>query len=76
MDDGLYASIFFLIFAVALALYSQALIKTGDKKLMPWRIQRTVRGPEDVRIAGRATRAVAFVIAGIACVFIVVCSLT
>ena len=72
MDDSLYASIFFLIFAVALALYSQALINTGDKKLMPWRIQRTVKSPEDVRIAGRATRAVAFVIGLIACVFIVI----
>lgn len=72
MDESLYASIFFLIFAVALALYSQALITTGDKKLMPWRAQHTVRGPEDVRLVGRTTRTVALVIGAIAAVLIVV----
>ena len=73
MDDSLYASIFFLIFAIALALYSQALVATGDKSLLPWRAQHSISGPEDVRIAGRATRAVALVIGLIAAVFIVVC---
>ena len=73
MDDSLYASIFFLIFAVALALYSMALINTGDKSLLPWRAQHSVSGPEDVRLVGRATRTVALVIGVIACVFIVVC---
>ena len=73
MDESLYASIFFLIFAVALALYSQALVNTGDKNLLPWRAQHSISGPEDVRIAGRATRAVAFVIGVIAAVLTVVC---
>ena len=70
--DGLYACIFFIIFAAALLLYGGALMKTGDKGLLPFRAQHTVSGPEDVRRVGRYVCIVALVIAAFALLAIVV----
>ena len=72
MDDSLYASIFFLIFAIALVLYSAALIATGDKSLLPLRAQHSISGPDDVKLVGRVTRTVALVIGAVAIVLIIV----
>ena len=70
--DGLYACIFFIIFAVALLIYGAVLYKTGDKELLPYRAQHTVRNKDDVRRVGRITCIVALVIAALAVLAIVV----
>ena len=75
MNDGLYASIFFLIFAFVLLLYGAALTKTGNKELLPWRAQHSIRNADDVRRVGRVTCVVALIIAAVSIVFIVVCQM-
>ena len=64
--DGLYACIFFIIFAAALLIYGGVLYKTGDKKLLPLRAQPTIRNEEDVRRVGLISARVALIIAALA----------
>ena len=64
--DGLYACIFFIIFAVALLIYSYALYKTGDKDLLPYRAQLSIKNEEDVRRVGLISARVALIIAALA----------
>ena len=64
--DGLYACIFFTIFAAALLIYSYALYKTGDKNLLPYRAQPSIRNEDDVRRVGLISARVALIIAALA----------
>ncbi|MDO4808181.1 MAG: hypothetical protein Q4A07_13145 [Coriobacteriales bacterium] len=65
----------FLIFAVALVLYGAAIAKTGNKDLLPYRAQHSVRNAEDVRRVGRITVVVGLVIGALSLVGIAVGSL-
>lgn len=71
----MHPSMLFLIFAVALVLYGAAIAKTGNKDLLPYRAQHSVRNAEDVRRVGRITVVVGLVIGTLSLVGIAVGSL-
>lgn len=71
----MHPSMLFLIFAVALVLYGAAIAKTGNKDLLPYRAQHSVRNAEDVRRVGRITVVVGLVIGALSLVGIAVGSL-
>ena len=62
MNDLMHASTLFVVFAMVLMLYGAALVRTGDKNLLPARAIHSVRGPHDVRRVGRITMRVGLVI--------------
>lgn len=66
MNDLSHAATFFLIFAIVLALYGAELARTGNKKLLPYRAERSVRGPDDVRRVGKISMVIALVIGALA----------
>ena len=74
--DGLYACIFFIIFAVVLLIYGGVLYRTGNKELLPLRAQPTIRSEDDVRRVGHITCIVASVIALLAVLAIIVFKLS
>lgn len=74
--DGLYACIFFIIFAVVLLFYSYALYKTGDKDLLPLHVQYSIKNEDDVRRVGLIAARVALIIAALAVLAIFVFRLT
>lgn len=53
MNDLHHVGLFFSIFAAALILYGLALVKTGDKSLLPYRAAHSVRTSADVKRVGR-----------------------
>lgn len=53
MNDLAHASLFLLIFALALMLYGLLLAKTGNRDLMPYRATHSIGGKDDVRRVGR-----------------------
>ena len=62
MNDMAHASLFLLIFAVALVLYGLLMVKTGNKDLIPYRAIHSVRNADDVRHVGRIVMAVGAVL--------------
>lgn len=72
MDDVRHAFTLFLIFAVALLLYSALLVVTGDLRYLPLRAQHSIGSEEDVRRVGRITGAIALAIGTISTVVVLV----
>ncbi len=72
MSDLKNASTFFLIFAGVLLLYGIALAKTGNVELMPIQTVHSIRGPEDVKRAGRIVVIVGLVIGALSLVLMLV----
>ena len=66
MNDLVHAGTFFLIFAVALALYGFLMAKTGKLDLIPYRARHSINGPDDIRRVGRAVIKIALVIGVVA----------
>lgn len=65
MNDLAHASLFMLIFAVALVLYGLLLAKTGNRDLMPYRAQHSIRNKEDVKRVGRIVIVVGLVLGAV-----------
>lgn len=62
MNDLAHASVFLLIFALALVLYGLLLAKTGNRDLMPYRAMHSIRNKEEVRHVGRIVVVVGLVL--------------
>jgi hypothetical protein len=65
MNDLAHASLFLLIFALALVLYGLLLAKTGNRNLMPYRATHSIRNKEDVRRVGRIVVMVGLVLGAV-----------
>lgn len=62
MNDLAHASLFLLIFALALVLYGLLLAKTGNRDLMPYRATHSIRNKEEVKRVGRIVVVVGLVL--------------
>ena len=62
MNDLAHASLFLLIFALALVLYGLLLAKTGNRDLMPYRATHSIRNKEEVMRVGRIVVVVGLVL--------------
>ena len=62
MNDLAHASLFLLIFALALVLYGLLLAKTGNRDLMPYRTTHSIRNKEEVMRVGRIVVVVGLVL--------------
>ncbi len=65
MNDLAHASLFLLIFALALVLYGLLLAKAGNRNLMPYRATHSIRNKEDVRRVGRIVVMVGLVLGAV-----------
>ena len=65
MNDLAHASLFMLIFALALVLYGLLLAKTGNRDLMPYRAIHSIRNKDDVKCVGRIVVVVGLVLGAV-----------
>ena len=65
MNDLAHASLFLLIFALALVLYGLLLAKTGNRDLMPYRAVHSIRNKEEVKRVGRIVVVVGLVLGAV-----------
>ena len=65
MNALAHASLFLLIFALALVLYGLLLAKTGNRDLMPYRAVHSIRNKEEVKRVGRIVGVVGLVLGAV-----------
>lgn len=65
MNDLAHASLFLLIFALALVLYGLLLAKTGNRDLVPYRATHSIRNKDDVKRVGRIVVVVGLVLGAV-----------
>lgn len=65
MNDLANASLFMLIFAIALVLYGLLMAITGNRDLMPYRAIHSIRNKEDVKRVGRIVVVIGLVLGAV-----------
>ena len=61
MSESYYACLFMTIFFACCGLYGLVVERTGDKEMLPYRAQHSVRDEDDVRRIGHVTALVSVI---------------